>query len=524
MDQIPTDIVRVIAGFVDYDDILSFSLTCRSFAAMALPQQFQVIHVTLFRRSLKNLLRISEHPVYRNYVLAIEYEPAFVLNPGTRLQWTGTVNNYNVSLSDPYASPFTLFSESEVEQAYHTHIQYYNDQKRMKATGFRHPLPTWGDAFCNMAKVMRKPECFLQYMPRISNREITACLAAGRLAPMALKGLDCEAFDPGIMGCDEDESGDEDEREDEPGDDYRRRSVRLSRFNSFVRDSTKDLGLPLVYAVFESLTFLRLEFSSEGDRKNGPYQKYLGSAIRAAKGLEELCLDGSEDKLNRFSFNTILGSSTWPHLNDLSLSSFTIRENDLPAFFSRHASLDTFSLYDAFAHDFDWATLLQSSSLEPHLRRLDSISFDGNWGAANWTEISDEDLAGRSHIGDDDAELDRLDDAVNLAAEFRGWAEELAGASDLQCLMRRYYECDPGDAPFPLRTGREILAEVARQKAEGTWVPPNGEGNMIIATERLVGEEYRTRDLYSKYDADGAVVKTRWFWETDESDASSDDG
>lgn len=110
MDQLPTDIVRAIAGAVDREDILSFRLTCRAFAALGLPRQFEVIPVMLFRNSLDNLRRISENPVYRNYVLTIEYGPCIVARPEARRDWIWTAKHNREGL-------YSSFSESEVEQA-----------------------------------------------------------------------------------------------------------------------------------------------------------------------------------------------------------------------------------------------------------------------------------------------------------------------------------------------------------------------------------------------------------------------
>lgn len=112
MDQLPTDLVRAIAKVVDRKDILSFRLTCRSFAALGLPRQFEVIPVMLFRESLENLRHISENPAYRNYVRAIEYEPGIVANPGAQIDWINAAKS-NRGPGDSYER----FSESDVEQA-----------------------------------------------------------------------------------------------------------------------------------------------------------------------------------------------------------------------------------------------------------------------------------------------------------------------------------------------------------------------------------------------------------------------
>lgn len=110
MDKLPTEIVRVIAEVIDREDLLSFRLTCRSFAAQGLPRQFELIPVMLFRNSLENLLRISEHPVYRNYVLAIEYGGEMVSNPKSRTDWADSLRLFH----EPENKPF---SESDIEEA-----------------------------------------------------------------------------------------------------------------------------------------------------------------------------------------------------------------------------------------------------------------------------------------------------------------------------------------------------------------------------------------------------------------------
>lgn len=112
MDKLPREIVRAIVEIIDRGDILSFRLTCRAFAALGLPRQFEVIPVMFFRNSLENLRRISENAAYRNYVLTIEYGPGVVANPGARTDWIEAAKRNR----DPGDS-YERFSESDVEQA-----------------------------------------------------------------------------------------------------------------------------------------------------------------------------------------------------------------------------------------------------------------------------------------------------------------------------------------------------------------------------------------------------------------------
>ncbi|KFY71911.1 hypothetical protein V499_07927 [Pseudogymnoascus sp. VKM F-103] len=417
MDKLPTETVRVIAELIDREDILSLRLTCRSFAALGLPRQFEVIPVMLFRNSLENLLRISKHPVYRNYVLTIKYGGELVSNPKTRIAWTK--NEFLLP-----GAPKKTFSESEVEEAYQSHVRYYNDQNRMKATGydfemlqsaisrlpnfrgvrimslfsensarFANPPPAWGEAFCSMVKVMGSPFRFLPcWEPSYFVRETVAVLAACKLAPQAISWFDSKNFELGLLSCDGDDNGDGggggggNGGEDEIEADYRRHIVRLSRFNNFVRDPTEDLGPPLLCATFQSLTTVKLETSFTYNLNYELYQQRLGTALSGAKNLQTLCINhrGANSEHN-LSFTPLLGSSTWPHLKLLSLSSFTIHEHDLPPFFAHHPSLAHFTLDNAFAYDFDWATLLQLPSLRTHLRQLHSLTFTGSWGANAWT-------------------------------------------------------------------------------------------------------------------------------------------
>lgn len=112
MNQLPTDLVQAIAGFVHRKDILSFRLTCRSFAALGLPRQFEVIPVSSFRHSLENLRHISENPVYRNYVHTIEYGPGIVVKFRSRLEWISSIREYPPP--GDYDEPFSV---GELEQA-----------------------------------------------------------------------------------------------------------------------------------------------------------------------------------------------------------------------------------------------------------------------------------------------------------------------------------------------------------------------------------------------------------------------
>ncbi|KFZ06757.1 hypothetical protein V501_07105, partial [Pseudogymnoascus sp. VKM F-4519 (FW-2642)] len=448
MDKLPTETVRVIAELIHRKDILSFRLTCRSFAALGLPRQFEVIPVMLFRNSLENLLRISEHPVYRNYVLTIKYGGELVSNPKTRIAWTK--NEWSLP-----GAPKKTFSESEVEEAYKSHVRYYDDQNRMKATGydfkmlqsaisrlpnlrgvrimslfsensarFANPPPAWGEAFCSMAKVMGSPFRFLPcWEPSYFVRETVAVLAAYKLAPRAISWFDSKNFELGLLSCDGDDNGDG--------------IVRLSRFNNFVRDPTEDLGPSLLCATFQSLTTVKLETSFTYNLNYGLYQQRLGTALSGAKNLQTLCINhrGANSDHN-LSFTPLLGSSTWPHLKHISLSSFTIHEHDLPPFFAHHPSLTHFTLDAAFAHDFDWSTPFQSASFCAHLRQLHSLTFTGSWGANAWTTALAAEVAAQpsfdiySYLEGEDVDWsfpEALVGDVNLNASFAKWAQDASG-------------------------------------------------------------------------------------------------
>ncbi|KFY32267.1 hypothetical protein V493_00357 [Pseudogymnoascus sp. VKM F-4281 (FW-2241)] len=537
MDQLPRDIVRAIARFVDRKDILSFRLACRTFGALGLPRQFEVIPVMLFRKSLENLLHISENPLYSKYVLTIEYGPGIVLNPGAQVDWIDTAK-HNRNPGDSYKR----FSEIDVEQAYQTHVRYYDDQRSMRATGydfktlqsavsclpnlrgvhiiwanpenrnrFENPPPAWGDAFYSMAKVMGKRNHFFEWIPRNSLREITASFAACKLAPKPLSWFDCEAFESDILGCDEEDGGVENEREDEGEDDDFEGIVRLSRFNNFVTDPTKDLGFPLVCATFETLTCIRLKFSPTGGRESALSQQHLGIALRGAQGLETLCIEedffgGTYCSQDRFCFASLLGSSTWPHLKHLSLASFIILQHDLPSFFARHPSITHFKLHTAFADDFDWATLLQSESLVPLWRRLRSLTLEGSWGGTNWTELFGE-LMSRFRDDEDYDVLKELEDTVCLWYEFGKWAQDVTGARSLRELLERYYSSEAGEAPFPLRTGQEVVDAVAQEVVDKHRFPPNfGDGIEMEKPDLVILVH---RDLRGKEKAQGKKGKQR---------------
>ncbi|KAL5344530.1 hypothetical protein ACLOAV_010511 [Pseudogymnoascus australis] len=329
MDQLPTELVRAIAKVVDRKDILSFRLTCRSFAALGLPRQFEVIPVMLFRESLENLRRISENPAYRNYVLAIEYEPSILANPGTQINWIRAAKR-NRGPGD-------------------SHSRYYDDQRLMQVTGydfkslqsailcfpnlrgvriisenpeksnrFENPPLAWGDAFCSMAKIMGKPDHFFESEYRYVARGINAGLAACKLAQKPLSWFHCEIFGPEILY-------------------YKWDPVQVFSFTRFVKDPKEDLGVThtLVCGAFESLTSVKLQLSRGRQGYGWSYrQKDLATALGGAQRLEMLCIQGypmyhAPDSYP-FSFNSLLDSCTWPHLKNLSLSSIAVREQDLP--------------------------------------------------------------------------------------------------------------------------------------------------------------------------------------------------
>ncbi|OBT61385.1 hypothetical protein VE03_09264 [Pseudogymnoascus sp. 23342-1-I1] len=493
MDQLPTELVRAIANIVDRKDILSFRLTCRYFAALGLPRQFEVIPVMLFRNSLENLRRISENPIYRNYVLTIEYGMETVSDPGGHIEWACSTTT------------FRGIFETDVIHAYGNHEWYYEEQKRMMATGydfevlqsavsclpnlrgvriissnpeninrFQNPPLAWGDDFSDVANILGDPELFYELGRPSSARGITAILAACKLAPKALSWFECEAFEPSILGYDDGESDTED---------FMLGSIPLSTLANFVRDPTEDLGPPLVCATFENLTSLKLQFTlGSMEDRSGLWQEGLGTALRGAQGLETLYMEEDSERYGggvySFAFAPILGSHTWPHLTHLSLFGIIIHEHDLPAFFARHPSLHTFTLGSAYAADFDWAILLQSESLAPRWRQLRSLTLDGYWGAKNWSEPLHE----PESYEDYDVE-EKLDHEVCLYTEFEQWAQDLLGARDLRELLERYYSSAYGEAPFPLRTRQETEAEVVNRTKNGKWTMSSGSSDMIIATE-----------------------------------------
>lgn len=426
---------------------------------------------------------------------------------------------------------------NEIDQ---THYRYYADQISMRATGydfkvlqsavsclpnlrgvhiiwnyseqmdrFENPPPAWGDAFHSMTEVLRSPSCFFNARQRNFTREITACLAACKLASRPLSCLDCESFELDALRCDEDEDWDGSEGEDEDEDDYIGGIVRPSRFNNFVEDPKKDLGFPLVCATFENLTSVRLKFPAIGSSKPEFVQKNLGTALRGARGLETLFIeenftDNTYCSLYQFSFTALLGSSTWHHLNTLSLKSFTIRKDDLSPFFQRHPSLHTFKLHNAYADDFDWATILQAPSLTARWRQLYSLTLSGNWSSSNWYELFSSDLRGRFHPVNDDVEFE---DTLCLQDMFGKWAQRKTGARSLRQLLQQYYRSEAGEAPFPLRTAQEVLTEVAEHRPEEVQLIPDEAAKLLIATEKLVGEKYRMRDLYAEYSRDGKKIE-----------------
>lgn len=74
MDALPIELIEVIGHHVARGDLPAFRLACRRFAQIEVERLFSRVHLMFVRSSFENLLRIAEHPVYRNYVTAIEYE------------------------------------------------------------------------------------------------------------------------------------------------------------------------------------------------------------------------------------------------------------------------------------------------------------------------------------------------------------------------------------------------------------------------------------------------------------------
>lgn len=106
-----------------------------------------------------------------------------------------------------------------------------------------------------------------------------------------------------------------------------------------------------------------------------------------------------------------------------------------------------------------------------------------------------------------------VDNMVCLYDRFGQWAQDMTGAHSLRELLERYYSSELGEAPFPLRTRQEIVVAAVNEAREGKWVKPIGSSNMIIAVERLVGEQYRHRNLHAEYLENGEAVEVVEFVE-----------
>jgi hypothetical protein len=367
---------------------------------------------------------------------------------------------------------------------------------------FRNPPRVLGIEFYCMAKVMCNPSLFWGGSNQDTAYDITTVLAA--LAPKALSTFECQVFNVNILDFDShcDTNGNVPPHQ-------------------FVKDTIKDTGFPLVCATFKSLTVIELSFT-QSEKSRGPWQKLLGEALSGAQALKTLRIEheapGTSSRTensfplsqNEGLFAPLLGSSTWPNLTHLSLSSFTIYPDDLPSFFARHPTLTHFTLDSPFAHNFDWAILLQSPSLTPHLHRLHSLTFTGTFGATPWTNpLAAINRARLSHIyhptsSDNNIRyqdlLTGLNRTVDMDGPFASWAKRLTGAHDLSELLARYFAGGAEGAaarPFPLRSSREVVQVVLEDMKEGRWVHPDGGRNVWVAEERVAGgKEYRYKDVY----------------------------
>ncbi|KFY34266.1 hypothetical protein V494_06921 [Pseudogymnoascus sp. VKM F-4513 (FW-928)] len=346
----------------------------------------------------------------------------------------------------------------------------------------------WGDEVSHVRKVLGGLACFFDRFPFDYVRESKSIFAACKLAPKALSWFSCGKFDLRIL---RDYDG-EGEHGDEFGHEGEVRTNRLSRFN---KDPTKDLGFPLVSAAFESLTFINLNITQDNWTPVLLYHK-LGSALCSAQSLETLILNQSG--YHALSFTVVLGSSTWPNLKHLSLKSINIREHDLPIFLARHPSIATFALYSAFAVDFEWAMLFESSAFCARLRQLRLLTLSGYWGSRTWSRaFYDEkiEVVGGFRIDN----IEELEDSVDMHRPFAKWVQDLTGIYSLADVLKRYIEAGPGGGvSFPLRTGLEVddvLAKVPRDNG----YPEDGLGSMLTANEKIVGEEYRNRNLYDDW-------------------------
>ncbi|KFY18200.1 hypothetical protein V492_00081 [Pseudogymnoascus sp. VKM F-4246] len=451
-----------------------------------------------------------------NYVLSIDYKCDFVSDPGDRSVWFS--KNWT-SRPKFYEDLYGLFSESDVDQAYQIHSRYYDDQKHVKATeydfktlesafsclpnlrgvhiswpqhGFfirsRDPFRDWGDEVCHVSKVMGNISRFFESHPPGFVRENTSIFAACKLAPKALSWFDCEKFDLEVL-LDYDGEG---ENEDESGHEGEVGTNQLSRFN---KDSTKDLGFPLVSAAFESLTFINLNITTKRWTPVALYHK-LGAALCSARSLETLTLNESGG--DALSFTVVLGSSTWPNLKHLSLGSMNIREHDLPVFLARHPSIATFALRSTSAVDFEWAMLFESSAFCARLRQLRLLTLSGYWGSRTWSRaFYDEkiEVVGGFRIDS----IEELEDSVDMHRPFAKWVQDLTGIYSLADILKRYIEAGPGGAvSFPLRTRLEVV-DVLEKVPRDNGYPEDGLGSMLTANEKIVGEEYRNRNLYKDW-------------------------
>ena len=77
LDSVPTELLDMIFGNLDQEDLVKVRLTSKYFDAISSRMLFRNVTIALRRQTLKNLENIMEHPVYRKNVRQITFNTSY---------------------------------------------------------------------------------------------------------------------------------------------------------------------------------------------------------------------------------------------------------------------------------------------------------------------------------------------------------------------------------------------------------------------------------------------------------------
>lgn len=124
MERLPIEIASLISGLLPAADVANVRLTSKFLCDVATPFLLSEIRLTSRRISFERLLEISRHPVIRQHITSLSYEPVSLPRYHLKNYWEQAVHTYNFhqcaqdQLDEGWASYSTMYHTQERPRDY----------------------------------------------------------------------------------------------------------------------------------------------------------------------------------------------------------------------------------------------------------------------------------------------------------------------------------------------------------------------------------------------------------------------